>query len=293
MNLSTDRELPEGGRLLRPRLTPETRLVGPDDVDALLKRRQVGYSQGNNMTQEKTFEALNAIADEIEVAERPWLAAWARIEAPASETAGVSGAQLCEDLRLAEVALVEFISGKAKQIAEITGNSADNIRMVLVPRKEPGETLFNGLMPKFPRSAFLRQVAKHRSFNSNYWAEQERKAEREAFLLHSDPTAAVVPPDEAVAVMVAGGVPNVAPKDFVRTYGSLSPLELSMKRAGLLEQYDKAYADRVSTTKSVAFFVKGAMGDEGFVYWTKGVARQRIDIQPVERENELGSVPRG
>jgi hypothetical protein len=245
------------------------------------------------MNQEKIFEGLIAIADEIEVAEKPWLQAWARINAPASETADVSGAQLCDDLAKAEEALVAVIASKAAQVAELTGNSVDNIRLVLVPRKQPGEQLYDGLMPGFPRSGFLRQVAKHRSFNSDYWASEERRVEREAFLEKANPTDGVMAPDEAAMVMKHGGVPNVSARDFERVFGSLSALERAMVSNGLLKPYDKSYSDRVSTTQSVAFNVMSDIGEDRFVYWTKGVARERMESSPAHHQAERAEAPRG
>lgn len=246
------------------------------------------------MNQEKTFEELNAIADEIEVAERPWVAAWARINADASETAGVPTSQLIAELERATEELGQFIGSKAKQIADITDNSESNIRMGFGPRKEGRDCWFDAY-PARPASWFLRQVAKHRSFNTTYWTDQEMKAEREAFLLKSNPSAEVVSADKAAALMKAGEVPNVDAQDFVRggirpamherESGCLSALERAMVRAGLLEPYDKANDDRVSTTQSVAFVLKGGQGEEEFVYWTKGVARQRATIAPLEQED--------
>lgn len=255
------------------------------------------------MNQEKTFDALNAIADEIEVAERPWVQAWARINAPAEQTAGVSGAQLFEDLKNAELALAEFISGKARQIAEITGNSESNIRMGFGPRKEGRDTWFD-TYPSHPASWFLRQVAKYRSFNTNYWAEEERRIERDAFMAKMDVHAKIVSVDEAARIMKEGGVPCVAGDDFVRgrplmkfekEAQALSRLERAMVRAGLLAQYDKSWADRVSTTQSVAFVLKNEHGEADGVYWTKGVARQRsenITFEPVVAESVMDA-PRG
>lgn len=256
------------------------------------------------MNQEKTFEALNAIADEIEVAERAWLQAWARMSAPASETAGVSGDQLCDDLAKAEADLVAFMSTKVAQIAAITENSQDNIRLAFLPRKRQDETLHDGLSPAFPRSAFLRQVAKHRSFNSEYWAAEERRIEREAFAAKIDVDAPVVSVDEASRIMKEGGVPNVAADDFVRGRPlakfekepqALSRLERAMVRAGLLTRYSEQWPDAFSTTQSVAFVLKGPHGESDGVYWTKKVARQRKEELPFEAvvEESVLDRPRG
>lgn len=252
------------------------------------------------MNGEKTFDALNAIADEIAVVERPWLEAWARINGDAE---GVTGEQLMADLNKATSALNDYIASKAHQIADITGNSVDNIRMGFGPREGGRDTWFDAY-PGHTASHFLRQVAKHRSFNTNYWADQERKAEREAFMEKFDLGAAIVTVDEATQIMKAGGVPNVAAEHFVRgtplakfekEAAALSRLERAMVRAGLLEQYDKAWADRVSTTQAVAFVLIDKDGEAAGVYWTKSAARQRCEISAIEAAalESMADAPRG
>ncbi len=250
------------------------------------------------MTQEKTFDGLIAIADEIEAVEGPWVTAWGRIMNPDDVT---PGSKLSEDLFKVTEELNAFISARVDKVAEITGNSVPAIRMRYAPKDELG--VWFGATPGSPASRFLRKVAQHKSFNTDYWAAQERRDERDAFFAKADPSAPVVSVDEAAAIMKAGGVPNVAaydflrdtpPGDFEKESSLLSRLERAMVRAGLLEQYDRMYADRVSTTQSVAFVFKNDQGDADGVYWAKGVARQRsenIALETVAAESP--EVPRG
>jgi hypothetical protein len=254
------------------------------------------------MNQEKTFDALNAIAEEIEAKEPAWLAAWEALNASTSGDAKTSGAKLVEDIHIATAALNEFIASKIPAVAEITGNNVGTLRMGLGPKRDL-DVWFGGL-PNFPASRFVRKVAEHRSFNEDFWAQEERRVEREAFIAKVDPEAQVVSADEAARIMKEGGVPCVAGDDFVRgrplmkfekEARVLSRLERAMVRAGLLEQYDKSWADRVSTTQSVAFLLRNKDGQTDGVYWTKGVARQRSEefpFEPVVSESVM-EAPRG
>ena len=220
----------------------------------------------------KSFYELLAIADQIEAREDAWRKAWAAFDAPAAEP---SGSQLMEAVSKATLELNQFIDGKAQAIAEITGNHVSNVRMGFAPR-EPLDVWFGG-RPDMPASAFLRKVAQHMSFNTEYWSRRELAAERDAFLAKVAPEAVPVDVMAAVVAMESGEVPVVDAKVAMRLYGSLSELEREMLRAGILERYDGTHADRVSATVSVAFVLSDDSDQRTFVYWPRGVAVNRCE----------------
>ncbi len=105
------------------------------------------------------------IADKAKVLEQAYMAAWS--------TFGLALNREYQDKFQQEVA--SFNDAFAPLIAELaaaTNNSADTLRMVYRPQDE-FQVWFNpGVGDSV--SKWLRQVAKHGSFNENYWAQQER-----------------------------------------------------------------------------------------------------------------------
>lgn len=255
------------------------------------------------MNQKQIFDELNTIAAEIEPMEAPWRDAWSRLDRLTQQSPAKSSSDAVKEIERTTKELNDFIATKVEQIARITNNSVSSIRMGFAPR-EGLDVWFYGRPgvaggTEMSASWFLRKVAEHKSFNTNYWASREREIEREAFLAKVDPSAPVVGPVQAAEAMKAGLVPNISARDLPDRMSGISPLQAAMRDIGLLTQYDKNYADRLSTTQSVAFVVVGGPEDKALVYWTKGVAwsrREMVQLEEVEVEQAGGereARPRG
>lgn len=244
------------------------------------------------MDQAKTFDELNRIAAEIEAHEGPWREAWAAMMSLDSKK---SGDELTAAVYAATAELNKVIETKIQEIAVITGNNADTLRMVQRPKDE-ADVMFGSL--SMPASQFIRNVAKYQSFNTDYWAAQRRREECDAFAAKVDHSAPVVAPSEAVALMKAGGVPNIRAVDcgggLNRFHGSA--LDASMRSAGLLEQYDKTYRDRVSTTQSIAFVIVSGDDERIMVYCEQKTAVGRweeVQLDAASASETTAPVPRG
>lgn len=112
------------------------------------------------MTEQNTFDGLNAIADEIEPLEPDWKACF--------EAVGDMDAY--DALVAATRALNAVIEPHVDEIARITGNSASTLRQVYNPRDEIESWFGTGPGPgSLSPSQFLRNVAKFKSFNIEYW----------------------------------------------------------------------------------------------------------------------------
>lgn len=238
------------------------------------------------MNQAKTFEALQVIADKIAAVEGDWVKAWQMLS---SDQGG--GNQQVEDLKDACSALNEEISKHVGAIAEVTSNAESTLRMAYAP-KDDLEVWFSG-STMMPPSKFLSKVAKHRSFNTNFWASQEHQARRDAMFALIEEGQEVSSAEQAADLMAAGRAPLVLEKDAIRQHG-LCPLEKAMLKVGLLESYDAHHADWVSTTKDVAFVVQAKDGSRSFAFWPQKTAHNRIDFSSMaEPEPSLSDAPRG
>lgn len=222
------------------------------------------------MSDTKSFEALNRIASEIEPFEKAWQVAWNDFYG-ANYSSDVK--DLLAVLKLSTKEFNDVIEPKISEIASVTGNSAETIRMVFKPVDDMS-VWFGSI--NHPSSGFLRKVAEHRSFNTTYWADQERLKEEKTFLGKVDVSAKIVDVVEAVRLMGKGLVPNISKSECVRQFGSMSRLEVEMFARGLLKNYDRNEKDRVSTTQAVAFVTTDVKGDSVMAYWCKSAAINRI-----------------
>jgi hypothetical protein len=231
------------------------------------------------MTDTKSFEALNRIASEIEPFEKAWQVAWNDFYGTDSFPNTNEETNLLAVLKSSTKSLNDVIESKIPEIASVTGNSVDTIRMGYKPGDEL--SVWFGTID-LPASNFLRKVAEHLSFNTTYWGDQERLKEEEAFFEKVDVSLQNVDVIEAVRLMGKGLVPKISNCEFVRHFGSLSRLEVEMFANGLLKNYDRMYKDRVSTTQAVAFVTTDANGDFVMAYWCKSAAVNRIKWVPIK-----------
>ena len=126
-------------------------------------------------TEHNTFDRLNEIADLIEPFEAPWFTAFAVMGDPND---GKTGEQQWNELVEATRRLNDAILSHVAEIARVTGNNESTLRQVFCANKEDKVGNINahfGGNPAWPGwgpSAFLRCVAKYKSFNTHYWDSQ-------------------------------------------------------------------------------------------------------------------------
>lgn len=190
-----------------------------------------------------------------------------------------------------------ILDGYVDEIALSTGNSTNRIRECFAP-KQWGQVWFSGHQSP---SAFLRQVAKHRSFNSDDWMRRDRSNAFDALLAATHPQSFVVSAQEAAQAIKQGQVPHVSSECTKRSYNSLSHLERLLLDEGILEVYDRTFRDRVSAVRDFAFVVHGS-DDQGvqtqeFNFWPRSTANNHIVraalIAEGDADTEAESTERG
>jgi hypothetical protein len=209
------------------------------------------------------FDRLNDIAAVIEPFEAEWLRAWVPDSSLNMDAALTASAAKVNE------AIEPFID----EVAKVTNNSADTIRQAYRPR-HAYHVWFGG-----DRSAseFLRNVAKHSSFNTNFWAENERRADEQAlkdtYIAAAGSTPApVVSPTVAAVEIAAGRVPRVDER-------LLQQLKAELLIVGVLEMYNQPRdRDSFSATRSFAY-VADVAGE--FRFWPKNRAMNHVQATPI------------
>lgn len=222
---------------------------------------------------EAKFERLAQIAEEIKNAEVAWARAWADM---GNYEAAESHAQILKTT----AQLNSVIEGFVDEIALITNNGDPQIRQCFAPTKW-GEVWFSG---SGSPSAFLSQVARHKSFNSDIWFRRDRAGAFKAQLALANPLSSVVSVQEAAQAINLGQVPHVNSACANRSYNSPSLLEKALLDSGILEPYDRQYKDRISSVRDFAFVVHGAneqgMPTQTFNFWPIKTAANHIVRSP-------------
>lgn len=198
-----------------------------------------------------TLEALVPIIDAIQPFERPWLDAWARFGNGEAE-ADVNR------LKAATAALNAEIEKHIESIANLTNNSTTTLQSVFAPRTM-GSAWFSGVGSPVE---FLRQVAKHGSFNPEFWTSQERKADREQWLERAcSASPELRSPQDAAADLARGVVPRLKAADAGHGHW-LSAFDQALLDVGLIRQYDDPRREpgRVSANNGFAYITEGAIG---------------------------------
>lgn len=250
------------------------------------------------------FEELNDIARAIQPHEAAWRAAWEQLLAPDSRVGEI------EKLREATAALNREVELRIPDVARVTGNNVDALRCGLRPADDL--SCWFGCSPLRPPSEFLRNVARYRSFNERYWAEAQRRQEREGFSLRAQ-RAPAVDAGTAARQIAAGGIPTVRSEDVMRSLpAAASRLERHLFALGVLDSYhegDVAWRarrrvcaaseaeverrlgglpDRLFAAQSFAYLVEEASAPARLVYWPAGWARNHcVEQDHLEAAQDL------
>lgn len=119
-----------------------------------------------------TFDRLNEIADALEPFVGSWQAAWRNVGR------GADTATEMKELDRTTDALNAAIEPYVEEVARVTNNSVSTLRQVYAPRSAEDRRWHAWFSGSSSPAQFLRNVAKHRSFNETHWAAQERKTQR-------------------------------------------------------------------------------------------------------------------
>lgn len=213
---------------------------------------------------------LNEIATLIAPHEAPWVHAWKLMDTDA--TADVNA------ITKASAQLNAVIASHVKEIAYLTRNSESTLRQCYEP-KEFGAAWFVGSGAILP-SKFIQQVAKHKSFNTNYWCDSERRQARDALIagFKESPPVALA---DAVKAIANGSVPVLQGDIQTQsTHGSCAFYDALLAQ-GVLERYSQTNRNWVSSTRDFAYAVAEPDGVGGVVpalyFWPGKMAASHIE----------------
>lgn len=238
------------------------------------------------------FAHLEELARSLALAQEKWLVAW-RV------CTGEPDAHAVRRLEIRTKFLNDAIAVMVPTIARVTGNSTMTLHSAFAPR-EPLDVWFR-CAPDLPPATFLRNVARYGTFNTERWWDLQRSEEEGALL------AAAAEPDEpmgpvAAAVRIAAGqVPTLRAGDCAKQGSCASALEQQLFVLGIVEPYwpeDRlrwrylaevkapmgqhlgGLTDRLSATRSFAFWSVAQDGTARFAFWPVSRARNHIRITP-------------
>lgn len=236
------------------------------------------WAAGNRVLEHPdAFTGLNAIADQIALAEPAWHQAFDEITS--SEK---SGAEAFADVVAATQRLNAVIAVHIPEIARLTGNSESTLRQVYCGGDEIAAH-FGGSagIAGFGPAHVLRMVAKYQSFNTAYWDSQGYEFPWKARDEFSRSVVDAIGRGEPIPP--CGNVATLTRHDYARMRDADEVFQSELERVyGVQGAADGRYRfshDDQSLQRSAQDFVRASE------MWSKAVRRAR-DSMPVEKAPE-------